>query len=47
VLSDAALGREVGADAYVSSLREAVDACLKVAAGSSLRRDAPAVARVD
>ncbi|QGY01597.1 AI-2E family transporter [Methylobacterium mesophilicum SR1.6/6] len=35
VLTDAALGREVGADAYVSSLREAVDACLAVAAGSS------------
>ena len=29
VLTDAALGREIGADVYVSSLREAVEACLK------------------
>jgi len=29
VLTDAAIGREVGADFYVSSLREAVEACLK------------------
>ena len=35
ILTDAALGREVGADAYVSSLREAVDACLAVASGSA------------
>jgi predicted PurR-regulated permease PerM len=35
VLTDADLGREVGANAYVSSLREAVDACLAVAAGST------------
>ncbi|WP_342111376.1 AI-2E family transporter [Methylobacterium sp. SI9] len=46
VLTDAALGREVGADAYVSSLREAVDACLKVAAGSSPVRGSPAMMRV-
>ncbi|MCJ2024733.1 AI-2E family transporter [Methylobacterium sp. J-067] len=46
VLTDAALGREVGADAYVSSLREAVDACLKVAAGSSPGKGAPTLVRV-
>ncbi|MCJ2104344.1 AI-2E family transporter, partial [Methylobacterium sp. E-041] len=33
VLTDAALGREVGADAYVSSLRDAVEACLQTATG--------------
>ena len=27
VLTDAAVGREVGADVYVCSLREAVEAC--------------------
>ncbi len=31
VLTDQAVGREVGADAYVSSLRDAVEACLKAA----------------
>ncbi|MBE7203245.1 MAG: AI-2E family transporter, partial [Parafilimonas terrae] len=31
VLTDAALGREVGADVYVSSLRDAVEACLRAA----------------
>lgn len=31
VLSDAAVGREVGADVYVSSLRDAVEVCLKSA----------------
>jgi len=31
VLTDAVLGREVGADVYVSSLRDAVDACLGTA----------------
>jgi hypothetical protein len=35
VLSDAALGRQVGADVYVSSLRQAVEACLAVASGQS------------
>ncbi|RZK87160.1 MAG: AI-2E family transporter, partial [Methylobacterium sp.] len=35
VLTDAALGRQVGADVYVSSLRGAVEACLKAADGSS------------
>lgn len=35
VLSDAAVGREVGADAYVSSLREAVEACLRVASAEA------------
>ena len=34
VLTDAALGREVGADVYVSSLREAVEACLKAVEGT-------------
>ena len=29
ILTDAALGKELGADVYVSSLREAVEACLK------------------
>ena len=29
VLSDAMIGREIGADVYVSSLREAVEACLQ------------------
>ena len=46
VLTDAALGREVGADTYVSSLREAVDACLKVAAGSSPGKGSPTLVRV-
>ncbi|MBE7196581.1 MAG: AI-2E family transporter [Parafilimonas terrae] len=32
VLTDAALGREVGADVYVSSLRDGVEACLRIAA---------------
>lgn len=31
VLTDAALGRQVGADVYVSSLRQAVEACLAAA----------------
>jgi predicted PurR-regulated permease PerM len=35
VLTDVALGREVGADAYVSSLRDAVEACLREADGSN------------
>ncbi|MCJ2107987.1 AI-2E family transporter, partial [Methylobacterium sp. E-041] len=34
VLTDAGLGRQVGADVYVSSLRGAVDACLAAAGGS-------------
>ncbi|WP_409564423.1 AI-2E family transporter [Methylobacterium sp. J-076] len=46
VLTDAALGREVGADAYVTSLREAVDACLKVAEGSSPGKGSPTLVRV-
>ncbi|TNC07647.1 AI-2E family transporter [Methylobacterium terricola] len=33
VLTDAALGRQIGADVYVSSLRGAVEACLKAAGG--------------
>jgi predicted PurR-regulated permease PerM len=33
VLTDAAIGRQLGADVYVSSLREAVEACLKAAEG--------------
>ncbi|CAA2160664.1 MAG: AI-2E family transporter [Microvirga sp.] len=36
VLTDAALGRQVGADIYVSSLRGAVEACLKATDGSSM-----------
>ncbi|WP_336492375.1 AI-2E family transporter [Methylobacterium nigriterrae] len=35
VLSDAAVGREVGAHAYVPSLREAVEACLRVASAEA------------
>ena len=35
VLTDAALGREVGADVYVSSLRDAVEACLRAAEGAT------------
>ncbi|MEE7492393.1 AI-2E family transporter [Methylobacterium oryzae] len=35
VLTDAALGREVGADVYVSSLRDGVEACLQIAADRS------------
>ncbi len=35
VLTDAAVGREVGADAYVSSLRDAVEACLRSAGHTS------------
>lgn len=31
VLSDAAIGRQIGADAYVSSLRDGVEACLRTA----------------
>ncbi|WP_342167195.1 AI-2E family transporter [Methylobacterium sp. SD21] len=45
VLTDAALGREVGADAYVSSLRDAVDACLRVATDSSPSQGSPTVVR--
>ncbi len=41
ILSDAALGKEVGADVYVSSLREAVEACLKAVGEAS---EAPTVA---
>ena len=41
VLTDAAVGREVGADAYVSSLRDAVEACLRSAGHTSkVERDA-------
>ncbi|MFC6791252.1 AI-2E family transporter [Methylobacterium komagatae] len=41
VLTDAAVGREVGADAYVSSLRDAVEACLRSAGHTSkVDRDA-------
>jgi hypothetical protein len=32
-LSDPATGREIGADAYVSSLRQAVDSCVREARG--------------
>ncbi|WP_342111387.1 AI-2E family transporter [Methylobacterium sp. SI9] len=46
VLTDAALGREVGADAYVSSLRDAVDTCLRVATDSSPSQGSPTVVRV-
>jgi DNA-binding response OmpR family regulator len=35
VLTDAVVGREVGADAYVSSLREAVEACLRLASAEA------------
>ncbi|SDN81841.1 Predicted PurR-regulated permease PerM [Methylobacterium phyllostachyos] len=45
VLTDAALGREVGADAYVSSLREAVDACLRVATESAPSQGSPTAVR--
>ena len=31
VLTDAALGRQIGADVYVASLRDGVEACLKAA----------------
>jgi len=34
VLTDAAIGRQVGADVYVSSLRDAVEACLKATQGA-------------
>ena len=45
VLTDAALGREVGADAYVSSLRDAVDACLRVATDATPTQGSPTVVR--
>jgi hypothetical protein len=35
VLTDAAIGREIGADVYVSSLRDVVEACLKTANAAS------------
>ena len=35
VLTDASLGRQVGADVYVSSLRQAVEACLEAATDDS------------
>ncbi|GJE42640.1 hypothetical protein AEGHOMDF_1812 [Methylobacterium soli] len=35
VLTDATIGRQVGADVYVSSLRQAVDACLAAASEAS------------
>jgi len=35
VLTDAAIGRQVGADVYVSSLRDAVEACLRAAQGGT------------
>jgi hypothetical protein len=35
VLTDAAIGRQLGADVYVSSLRDAVAACLKAAGGET------------
>jgi hypothetical protein len=35
VLTDAAIGREVGADFYVSSLRDGVEACLKAVDAAS------------
>ncbi|KQP87235.1 hypothetical protein ASF60_21205 [Methylobacterium sp. Leaf113] len=37
ILTDAAIGRQVGADVYVSSLRDAVEACLKAARGEADR----------
>ena len=37
VLTDAALGRAIGADVYVSSLRDGVEACLRTAQASSDR----------
>ena len=37
VLTDAALGRAIGADVYVSSLRDGVEACLRTAQASSGR----------
>ena len=37
VLTDAALGRAIGADVYVSSLRDGVEACLRAAQASSGR----------
>ena len=35
VLTDAALGRELGADIYVSSLRDGVEACLRTVQSAS------------
>ncbi|MHC2109142.1 AI-2E family transporter [Methylobacterium sp. CM6246] len=35
VLTDAAIGREIGADVYVSSLRDGVEACLRHAGGAN------------
>lgn len=40
ILTDAAIGRQVGADVYVSSLRDAVEACLKMAGGAVASRNA-------
>ena len=40
VLTDAAIGREVGADVYVASLRDGVEACLRMAEGTGQVRDA-------
>lgn len=34
VLTDASVGRQIGADAYASSLRQAVEACLAAASGT-------------
>ena len=40
ILTDAAIGREVGADVYVASLRDGVEACLRMAGGTGKVRDA-------
>jgi|UPI00034B0DF4 predicted PurR-regulated permease PerM len=40
VLTDAALGRELGADVYVSSLRDGVEACLKAVDATQDRPEA-------
>ena len=40
VLTDAALGRQIGADVYVSSLRDGVEACLKAAHPASAAAEA-------
>ncbi len=42
VLTDAAIGRQVGADVYVSSLRDAVEACLRAPSAQAPRSQAAA-----
>ncbi|MCJ2118446.1 MULTISPECIES: AI-2E family transporter [unclassified Methylobacterium] len=44
VLTDTDLGRQVGADAYVSSLRGAVEACLREAGATNTGDETPAAA---